>query len=78
MLYLPPKEHDSARIIQFIHLVEIRHLLDIDDIESRKCLDLGRDFVEQFIHGHALGETVLAESDHNYMAFFVELLHNSY
>lgn len=37
---LPEKEHDCARIIQLVHLVEIWHFCDVHKINDRKILHL--------------------------------------
>src|SRR5688572_25484940 len=52
------------------HLIEIRNLSDIYQIDHSKVLDLLRDSVECFVHGHALGVPVVAKADDDDSVFF--------
>lgn len=55
-----------------IHLVEIRDLVDIADVNDRKTLDLVGDLVEDFVLAHAPSIPISAESDHNQALLFAE------
>ncbi|CAN8003102.1 unnamed protein product, partial [Ixodes hexagonus] len=66
------EEHDRARVVQLIHLVEVRHLRDVHQVDGRKThhrtllLYLLYDAVEHLIHLHAGRVPVVAEADHHH------------
>ena len=41
-MLVPVEEHDGARIVQLVHLVEIGDLRDVNQIDHRKVFDLLR------------------------------------
>jgi hypothetical protein len=57
------EEHDSTRVIKFIHFVEVWNLVNVNKVEDSKVLDLVGDAVEDFILFHALLVPVTAEAD---------------
>ncbi|CAN7949868.1 unnamed protein product, partial [Ixodes pacificus] len=65
------EEHDRAWVVQFVHLVEVRHLRDVHQVDGGKVLDLHGtnlldDAVEDLVHLHAGGVPVVAEADHHH------------
>ena len=52
------------------HLVEVRHLRDVAEVDDSKVLDLLRDGVKRLVHGHALTVPVVAEADDDNAVFF--------
>lgn len=40
------KPHDSARVVELVHLVEIGYLVDITEVDDAEVLDLLGDFVQ--------------------------------
>lgn len=46
---LPKKEHDSARVVQLVHLVEIWHFRDVHKVNDGKVLHLSRQKCKWYI-----------------------------
>lgn len=63
------KEHDRHRIIQLIHLLEVRHLVQITDVYDSEILDTFGDAEEHFVLPHTVGIPVAPEAD-DYEALF--------
>ena len=63
-MFIPKKKHQRNRIIQLIHLLEIRHLIQITDIKHRKILNPVGDSVQYFVLPHAVGVPVAPEADY--------------
>lgn len=57
------EEHDGARVVQLVHLVEVRDLVDVADVDDREGLDLVGDLVEDLVLAHTLLVPVAAEAD---------------
>ena len=49
-MFVAVKKHNRARIVQFVHLVKIGHLANIDQIDDSKVFDFLRSFVEDLIY----------------------------
>lgn len=45
------EEHKSHRVVEFVHLFEVRHLIEITDIEHGEVLDTVGDFCALMISG---------------------------
>ncbi|CAN8008174.1 unnamed protein product, partial [Ixodes pacificus] len=60
------EEHDRAWVVQFVHLVEVRHLRDVHQVDGGKGADLLDNAVEDFVHLHAGGVPVVPEADHHH------------
>ncbi len=45
------------------HLVEVRHLRDVDKVDHSEVLDLVRNTIQSLVHGHALAVPVVPEAD---------------
>lgn len=69
-MFIPKKEHDGNRVIQLIHFVEIRHLVDIAQVHHSKVLDLVGDAVENLVLAHAVGIPVATETDYHETVVF--------
>ena len=65
------EEHDCARIIQFVHCVEVGHLRDVNDVEHGKFLDGLRALDEDLIILHACLVGIVTESDAHDSVFFL-------
>ncbi len=57
-----------------IHLVEIRHLVDIAEVDGGEVLDSLGYSIEDFVLSHAVGIVVAAEPDHDDAVFFCSLV----
>lgn len=68
-MFIPKEEHDGARVVEFVHLLEIGHLVQIAEVDDGKVLDAVGDFVEHFVLAHAVGIPVAAEADHHETIF---------
>ncbi len=64
-MFIPKEKHQRNRIIQLIHLLEIRHLIQITDVKHGEILDSIRDAVEDFVLTHAVGVPVAPEADYD-------------
>ena len=65
LVHLPPLVNSSAsrtHELMKTHLVEIRHLRDVHEVDHSKVLDLVRDAVQSLVHGHALAVPVVPEA----------------
>ena len=69
-MFIPKKKHQRNRIIQLIHLLEIRHLIQITHVQYCEILHPVGDAVEHFVLPHAVGVPVAAEADHDQALFF--------
>jgi hypothetical protein len=66
------EEHDGHRIVQFVHGLKVRHLVQVAQVDGRKVLDAVGDFVQDLVLRHAVGVAVAAEADHDEPVFFGE------
>ena len=55
----PPTTNENT------HLVEVRDVGDVDEVDDGEVLDLVRDGVERLVHRHALAVPVVPEADHD-------------
>lgn len=62
-MFVPIKEHHCTWVIQLIHLVEVRNVSDINQIDDREVLHFVRNGVECLVHLHALWIPVMTETD---------------
>ena len=69
-MLIPKKKHQRNRIIQLIHLLEIRHLIQITHIQNREILNSVGDAVQHFVLPHAVGVPVAPEADYDQPLFF--------
>ena len=60
---LPEEEHGGAGVVELVHLVEVWHGRDVDEVDGAKVLDLLRDGEEGLVHLHAGRVPVVAEAD---------------
>ena len=51
------------------HLVEVRNLGDVDEVDDGKVLNLLRDAVQSLVHDHALRVPVMSEADNDDTVF---------
>lgn len=64
------EEHDGHGIVKFVHLVEVRDLVEIADVDDGKVFDAVGDAVEDFVLAHAVFVPVAAEADDYEAVFF--------
>jgi len=60
---VPKEEHYSTGVVQLVHLVEVRDLADIDEVDDAKVLHLFGNGVEAFVHLHTGWIPVVAKPD---------------
>ena len=71
-VFVAEEEHDRAGVVKLVHLVEVRNLVDVTDVDDGEGLDFVCDLVENLILAHALFVPVAAEADANEALFFGE------
>lgn len=49
------EKHDGARIVQLVHRIKVRYLLDVHHVEDCEVLDHLRALDEDLVHLHAVG-----------------------
>lgn len=59
------EKHDANGVVQLVHLVEVRNVLDIDSIYDGHILELDDDSSQRLVHKHALRSGFLAPTYHN-------------
>lgn len=59
-----------APALQDAHLVEVRDLGDVDEVDDREILHLVCDGVERLVHRHALAVPVMPEPEHDDAVLF--------
>lgn len=52
-MLVPEEEHDGHRVVKLVHLLKIRDLVNVAEIDDGKVFHAIGDFVEDFILGHA-------------------------
>jgi len=70
--YVPPEKHNRARIVDFVHCVEILYGFVVDGVDDCEVLDQVGDLVQVLVHGHAFGVCVRAEAQDDETLFFGE------
>jgi len=68
------EKHNCYRVVQFVHLLEVRDLVEIAHIDDGKVLDSIGDAVQDFVLSHAIRVPVTTEAD-DHQSFL--LAHNS-
>ena len=53
------------RIQREAHLVKVRDIRDVDEVDDGESLDLVRDAIEGLVHRHALAVPVVPEAEHD-------------
>ena len=64
------EEHQRDGVVQLVHLLEVRHLVQVADVQHREVLDPVGDPVQHFVLPHAVGVPVAPEADHHQPLFF--------
>lgn len=67
-MFVSVKEHDGHGVIEFIHRVEIWHLIYVNKVADCKVFHFFGDAVENFVHQHAIRVCFSAESNDNQAA----------
>lgn len=68
----PVKEHERTLVIQLVHLGEVWHFCNVDQVDGGKVLHLFAHAVERLVHGHALRVVVVAKADAHNTVFLNE------
>ena len=71
-VFVAEEEHDGDRIVEFVHLLEVGHLIEVADIYDGEVLDPVCNLVEHFILTHAIWIPVAAEADYDETFVFSE------
>lgn len=66
------EEHDGARIVEFVHGVEIWDAVDVANIYDSEVLDALSNFVEDLVLAHAIWIVVATKADHDEALVFGE------
>lgn len=66
------EEHERHAVVEFVHLLEVGHLVEIADVDDGEVLDAVGDAVEDFVLAHAIRVPVAAEADYDEAFFFGE------
>ena len=69
---LPKEEHDCARIVELVHLVEVRHRCDVDEVADTEVFDLFGNGEEGLVHLHAVLVPIVAEADEHHFVLLAE------
>jgi hypothetical protein len=64
-VFVAEEEHQGDWVVDFVHLLEVRNLVEIAHIDGGKVLDSIGDMVEDFILSHTVGIPVATEADNN-------------
>lgn len=63
------EEHERARVVELVHLVEVGHLVDVAEVDGGEVADLVGDLVEDFVLAHTIWIPVAPEADHDETVF---------
>lgn len=69
-MFIPEEEHDGDGVVQLIHLVEIRHFVDIAKIDDSEVFDLVSDSIENLILPHTIGVPIPTEANDDETVLF--------
>lgn len=69
-MFVTIEEHDGARIVQLVHLVEVRDLGDIYEVDDCEVLHFLCNRVEGLVHRHTLMVPVVAKANHDDTVLF--------
>lgn len=62
-MLIPPKEHDGTFVVEFVHLIEVWHLLVVTDVDDGEVAHPVSDLVQQFVLGHDFAVIGFAEAN---------------
>lgn len=62
-VFISKEEHDGARVVELVHLLEIGHLVQIAEVNYGKVLDTVGNLVEYFVLTHAVWIPIATEAD---------------
>ena len=68
-VFIPEEEHERDGIIELIHLLKVRDLIEIADVDDGEVLDAVGDAVEHFVLSHAVWVPVSTEADDDQALF---------
>lgn len=61
-MFVSEEEHHGAGIVQLVHLVEVRHLRDVDQIDDCKVFHFLGNAVHDLVHFHARRVPIVSET----------------
>ena len=68
----PKEEHDGAGIVELVHLVEVGHLCDVDEVDHDKVFAFFRNGVESLVHFHTCWVPVMTKPNRRWLQFSEE------
>lgn len=68
----PVEEHECTGVIQLVHLVEIRHLGNVDEVHDGEVLHLFMHTPHRLVHQHAFWVVVVPKTNADDSVFFTE------
>ena len=71
-VFVAKEEHESDRVVEFVHLLEVGDLVEVTNVDDSEVLDPIGDLVENFILSHAIWIPVTTKTDHNKALVFGE------
>ena len=69
-MFIPEEKHDGHGVVEFVHLLEVGHLVEVAEVDDGEVFDALGDAVEDFVLGHAGRVAVAAEADEHEAVFF--------
>ena len=71
-MFVAEEEHESDRIIELVHLLEVGDLVEVANVDDGEVLDSVCDLVEYFILTHTVWVPVAAKANHHETFVFSE------
>lgn len=71
-MFVAEEEHDSARVVQLVHGVEVGHAVYIADVDDGEIFNALGDLVEDLVLAHAVGVVVAPKANHDESLVFGE------
>jgi hypothetical protein len=71
-VFVAKEEHEGDGIVEFVHLFEVRDLIEVAYVDDRKVFDSIGDLIENFVLAHAVRVPVTAEPDYHEAFVFGE------
>jgi len=69
-MLIPEEKHEGHWVVEFVHLLEVRYLVEVADVEDGKVFDPVGDAVEDFVLSHAIGVPIATEANYDEPLFF--------
>lgn len=69
-MFIPEEKHDGHRVVQLVHALEVKHLVQIAEVDNCKVLHSICDAIQDFFLLHTVRIRVAPEANHNESIFF--------